>query len=261
MSRYSSDTLSGRTNQQISKFYNSDHSNFTRKKYKSFKSVNALPTKQKIIRYSSYHDFSRNNHVQKIHPVRQSIRMPPSLSEVGQRTRSSRTSNSICDLNPNTIVDYNPYNNFVQEYSQKAPNIEQPPLPNLIKEFSRSDSSILSLSISGCGGHCLFFQNFCHYFLQVIFGMGILTGMSLCLIGSVLPNSRSRDLQVLVYIGALISIVSAFLLTIQCRVRNQIRKRKRAINNTTNVSNERVIPLLQIVNSEQSSVHNQYNFV
>ena len=70
--------------------------------------------------------------------------------------------------------------------------------------------------------------------------MGILTGIALCLVGSVLKQTGSRDLQVLVYIGALTSMVCTLLLTVQCRVRNQVRTRKK---NVYNANNNGMIPL------------------
>lgn len=61
--------------------------------------------------------------------------------------------------------------------------------------------------------------------------MGILIGTSLCIAGAVLRKSAARNLQVLVYIGALLSIVSALLLAIQCSARYNARKRKKALRN------------------------------
>lgn len=59
--------------------------------------------------------------------------------------------------------------------------------------------------------------------------MGILIGVSLCIAGIVLRKSAARNLQVLVYIGVLLALVSALLLGIQCNARNTARKRKKAI--------------------------------
>lgn len=59
--------------------------------------------------------------------------------------------------------------------------------------------------------------------------MGILVGVSLCIAGLVLRKSAARNLQVLVYIGVLLSMVSALLLIIQCNARNQARKRLKMI--------------------------------
>lgn len=59
--------------------------------------------------------------------------------------------------------------------------------------------------------------------------MGILIGISLCIAGTILRRTKSRDLQVLMYIGVMSAMVCTLLLTVQCRVRKALRKRKRAI--------------------------------
>lgn len=64
------------------------------------------------------------------------------------------------------------------------------------------------------------------------FTMGILIGTSLSLAGALLRKSAARNLQVLVYIGALLSLVSALLLGVQRNARNNARKRKQALRNT-----------------------------
>lgn len=61
--------------------------------------------------------------------------------------------------------------------------------------------------------------------------MGILIGTSLCIAGAVLRKSAARNLQVLVYIGAMLSLVSALLLGVQCNARNTARKRRKALKN------------------------------
>lgn len=61
--------------------------------------------------------------------------------------------------------------------------------------------------------------------------MGILIGASLCIAGAVLRKSAARNLQVLVYIGAMLFLVSALLLGVQCNARNSARKRKKALRN------------------------------
>lgn len=61
--------------------------------------------------------------------------------------------------------------------------------------------------------------------------MGILIGTSLCIAGAVLRKSASRNLQVLIYIGAILLGVSALLLAIQCNARCNARKRRKAIRN------------------------------
>lgn len=59
--------------------------------------------------------------------------------------------------------------------------------------------------------------------------MGILIGVSLCIAGLVLRKSAARNLQVLVYIGIMLAMVSALLLTVQCRAKNTARRRIKAI--------------------------------
>lgn len=61
--------------------------------------------------------------------------------------------------------------------------------------------------------------------------MGILIGTSLCIAGAVLRKSAARNLQVLVYIGAMLFLVSALLLGVQCRARHAARKRRKALRN------------------------------
>lgn len=83
--------------------------------------------------------------------------------------------------------------------------------------------------VDACGGHCVAFENFCHYCLQVLFIAGILTGISLTIAGSVLRGQkRGGDLMVLVYIGCLIAMVCTLLLSVQCCVRRNVKRRKRA---------------------------------
>lgn len=61
--------------------------------------------------------------------------------------------------------------------------------------------------------------------------MGVLIGTSLCIAGAVLRKSAARNLQVLVYIGAMLSLVSALLLGVQCSARHAARKRRKALRN------------------------------
>lgn len=61
--------------------------------------------------------------------------------------------------------------------------------------------------------------------------MGVLIGTSLCIAGAVLRKSAARNLQVLVYIGAMLSLVSALLLGVQCSARRAARKRRKALRN------------------------------
>ncbi|XP_052740378.1 uncharacterized protein LOC112047811 [Bicyclus anynana] len=85
--------------------------------------------------------------------------------------------------------------------------------------------------IGACGGHCPGFEYVCYYILQVIFVVGILTGISLCIAGIVLRRTnRNGDLGVLVYIGCLSSCVCSVLLGVQCCVRREIRQRKLRAN-------------------------------
>uniref|UniRef100_A0A1B6JHS5 Uncharacterized protein n=1 Tax=Homalodisca liturata TaxID=320908 RepID=A0A1B6JHS5_9HEMI len=84
-------------------------------------------------------------------------------------------------------------------------------------------------AVDPCGGHCTAFENFCHYCLQVLFIAGILTGVSLTVAGSVLRGQkRGGDLMVLVYIGCLTAMVCTLLLSVQCCVRRNVQRRKRA---------------------------------
>uniref|UniRef100_A0A1B6DR75 Uncharacterized protein n=1 Tax=Clastoptera arizonana TaxID=38151 RepID=A0A1B6DR75_9HEMI len=83
--------------------------------------------------------------------------------------------------------------------------------------------------VDACGGHCVAFENFCHYCLQVLFIAGILTGISLTIAGSVLKGQkRGGDLLVLVYIGCLTAMVCTVLLSVQCCVSRNVKRRKRA---------------------------------
>ncbi|KOB74360.1 Uncharacterized protein OBRU01_09252 [Operophtera brumata] len=81
--------------------------------------------------------------------------------------------------------------------------------------------------VGACGGHCPGFEYVCYYILQVVFVVGVLTGISLCIAGIVLRRSnRNGDLGVLVYIGCLASCVCGVLLGVQCCVRRELRQRK-----------------------------------
>lgn len=85
--------------------------------------------------------------------------------------------------------------------------------------------------IGACGGHCPGFEYVCYYILQVIFVVGVLTGISLCIAGIVLRRTnRNGDLGVLVYIGCLSSCVCGVLLGVQSCVRREIRQRKLRAN-------------------------------
>jgi hypothetical protein len=64
----------------------------------------------------------------------------------------------------------------------------------------------------------------------VIFIAGMLTGVSLIIAGAVLRSqSRGGDLLVLVYIGCMIAMVCSVLLSVQCCVRRNVKRRKRAL--------------------------------
>lgn len=81
--------------------------------------------------------------------------------------------------------------------------------------------------------------------------MGILIGTSLSLAGALLRKSAARNVQVLVYIGALLSLVSALLLGVQRNARKNARKRKQALRNAKRapiqleVLTNRPVPLQQ----------------
>lgn len=105
------------------------------------------------------------------------------------------------------------------------------PLSRISSErpLSSHSSGVTSAIIDGCGGRCQTFENVCYYFLQVAFTMGILIGASLCIAGALLRKSAARNLQVLVYIGALLFCVSVLLLGVQCSARKAARKRRKAL--------------------------------
>ncbi|KRT82712.1 hypothetical protein AMK59_3645 [Oryctes borbonicus] len=93
---------------------------------------------------------------------------------------------------------------------------------------SSQSSSVTSAVVHGCGGRCQTFENVCYYFLQVAFTMGILIGVPLSIAGAVLRKSAARNLQVLVYIGAMLALVSALLLSVQCNAKRNAKKRRKA---------------------------------
>lgn len=97
--------------------------------------------------------------------------------------------------------------------------------------------------------------------------MGILIGASLCIAGALLRKSAARNLQVLVYIGALLFCVSVLLLGVQCSARKAARKRKKALRNAKRcitipmeTLNSRNVPAVQpqiaFVNNTQRYVIN-----
>ncbi|XP_077288275.1 uncharacterized protein LOC143912778 [Arctopsyche grandis] len=100
----------------------------------------------------------------------------------------------------------------------------------------------------GCGGHCPGFEYVCYYVLQIIFVVGILTGVSLCIAGSVLRRSnRGGDLSVLVYIGCLAFMVCSLLLGVQCCVRRSNKQRGKQLRMRTAPPD--CIPMDTIANS------------
>ncbi|PSN46314.1 hypothetical protein C0J52_18592 [Blattella germanica] len=109
-------------------------------------------------------------------------------------------------------------------------------------------------AVDGCGGHCVAFENFCYYCLQVIFIAGILTGVSLTIAGGVLRGqSRGGDLLVLVYIGCMIAMVCTLLLSVQCCVRRNVKRRKRALRAAREQRRQTtdMIPLQDLTNQYQ----------
>ncbi|XP_035432417.1 uncharacterized protein LOC118264126 [Spodoptera frugiperda] len=110
----------------------------------------------------------------------------------------------------------------VEPHTQGVNRSPVPPVPSISPEVP---------IIGACGGHCPGFEYVCYYILQVIFVVGILTGISLCIAGIVLRRTnRNGDLGVLVYIGCLSSCVCGVLLGVQCCVRREIRQRKLRAN-------------------------------
>lgn len=81
--------------------------------------------------------------------------------------------------------------------------------------------------------------------------MGVLIGTSLCIAGAVLRKSAARNLQVLVYIGAMLSLVSALLLGVQCSARQAARKRRKALRNAKRAP----IPLEILTRTPAPPVH------
>jgi hypothetical protein len=88
----------------------------------------------------------------------------------------------------------------------------------------------------------------------------MLTGLSLIIAGAVLRSqSRGSDLLVLVYIGIMIAMVCTLLLSVQCCVRRNVKRRKRALraareqrnasssNRRSNPAHGDMIPLQDLV--------------
>ncbi|XP_065208981.1 uncharacterized protein LOC135837582 [Planococcus citri] len=96
----------------------------------------------------------------------------------------------------------------------------------------RPTSANSNLSTEGivypCGGHCRTFERCFHYFLQFFFVIGILAGMSLVLASFRLHYTRQSDDQsVLIYIGVVIALVCTLLLSIQCSIEREVKRKKR----------------------------------
>ncbi|XP_066153430.1 uncharacterized protein [Euwallacea fornicatus] len=117
---------------------------------------------------------------------------------------------------------------------------------------SSMSSALTSAMVYGCGGKCQTFESVCYFVLQLFFTMGILIGVSLCIAGLVLRKSAARNLQVLVYIGIMLAMVSGLLLTVQCRAKNTARRRIKAIQ-TAKI--RAPIPM-EILNVRPNPVHN-----
>ncbi|XKL68642.1 hypothetical protein PGB90_006411 [Kerria lacca] len=98
-----------------------------------------------------------------------------------------------------------------------------------------SDRPITPVSLSTtdgivdpCGGHCRTFERCCHHLLQILFAIGILVGVSLVIAAFWLHNQL-----VLVYIGVLMALVCILLLSIQCSVDREVKRKKRSRRATT----------------------------
>ncbi|XP_050541630.1 uncharacterized protein LOC126905698 [Daktulosphaira vitifoliae] len=78
------------------------------------------------------------------------------------------------------------------------------------------------VAVDACGGRCPRFENFCHFCLLIFYFSGITVGFMLIMSAIV----STRDPRFL-YIGCLMLPVSAFLLAVQCRVRQDADRRKR----------------------------------
>ncbi|XP_056644574.1 uncharacterized protein LOC130450277 [Diorhabda sublineata] len=149
-----------------------------------------------------------------------------------------RRQNHTLNLKDLRKVYPNPENNLDQLYQEVPSPSDNVPVNNLPRRISTraSDrpqsslsSGVTSAVVHGCGGRCQTFENVCYFFLQLMFTMGILIGISLYIAGMVLRKSAARNLQVLMYIGILLSVVSGLLLAIQYDARKTARNRKKAI--------------------------------
>ncbi|EFA08654.1 uncharacterized protein LOC103313936 [Tribolium castaneum] len=143
-----------------------------------------------------------------------------------------RMSRNSRKLRENPAVHKDVRRVYPQGLYQEVPTqqIEAPRRPPDRPQSSMS-SGVTSAIVDGCGGKCQTFENVCYFFLQLVFMMGILIGVSLCIAGLVLRKSAARNLQVLVYIGILLGIVSGVLLGIQWNARHVAKKRKMAVRN------------------------------
>ncbi|XP_023012976.2 uncharacterized protein isoform X2 [Leptinotarsa decemlineata] len=158
----------------------------------------------------------------------------PKTSPDNKRTNQIVHSKDLRKVYPNQD---NQWDRLYQEIQTPCDNVPVPNVPKRIptRMSDRPHSSLSSgvtsaiAIVHGCGGKCQTFENVCYFFLQLIFTMGILIGVSLCIAGIVLRKSAARNLQVLVYIGVLLALVSSLLLGIQCNARITARKRRKAI--------------------------------
>ncbi|KAG5865417.1 hypothetical protein JTB14_037778 [Gonioctena quinquepunctata] len=127
------------------------------------------------------------------------------------------------------------WDQLYQEIQTPCDNVPVPNMPRRVptrmsdRPQSSMSSDVTRAIVHGCGGKCQTFENVCYFFLQLMFTMGILIGVSLCIAGLVLRKSAARNLQVLVYIGVLLALVCSLLLGIQCNARITVRRRRKAI--------------------------------
>lgn len=149
-----------------------------------------------------------------------------------------RRQNHTLNLKDLRKVYPNPEHNWDQLYQEIPSPSDNVPVNNLPRRIptrtsdrpqSSLSSGVTSAVVHGCGGRCQTFENVCYFFLQLMFTMGILIGISLYIAGIVLRKSAARNLQVLMYIGILLSVVSGLLLAIQYDARKTARKRIKAI--------------------------------
>ncbi|XP_019770149.2 uncharacterized protein LOC109544425 isoform X1 [Dendroctonus ponderosae] len=173
------------------------------------------------------------------HPCRQSRRypgvgMPKEASEAEERLYHEIQ--TPCDNGPMPVAPIG--RRFVASRLSDRPQ-------------SSMSSVLTSTMFYGCGGKCQTLESVCYFVLQLLFAMGILIGMSLCIAGLVLRNSAARNLQVLLYIGFLLAAVSGVLWSIQCRAKNSARRRIKAIQTA-----KRAPIQMETLNIRANPVHN-----